>query len=366
MPSAYEEDYQATSPQKPPARLLPRSPLKPNHASPRKQTLYLKHITEITKKYASSIEGIQKKADSHKKPQIWHHNPEICVLLQPNKSQIALLNSIGHGAFKIARIALKNGQFVVAAYSSHGAKLKAEIRNITYLEEQLPNSDRVHFLLPQIEHTVFKTTFISTFCNKGTLKEQQKALTPAQKNKIGLDILNGIFCMSKIQFIHRDIKPDNILLTEEDGNIITKISDFGISTYNEKRKMLRKYPMLYTPTEVRTLFTKKMLYQPKEWQERLNELTHDLRYDVFSAGMTLLYLFAGWPNNTITRMQPEAHLKLFQKTTQDKIQNPKLQALILQMIAPLGQRLNPQQALEQYKSIFQTYVTQEFKRRRIS
>ena len=95
----------------------------------------------------------------------------------------------------------------------------------------------------------FKSNYIDYFCNlmeycnAGTLenyiekkKKKNKYLSEEKILKIFLEILKGIqyannFFMSKKNelFLHRDLKPDNILFHKKDQVKIIKIADFGLA-----------------------------------------------------------------------------------------------------------------------------------------
>ncbi|MEM7151557.1 MAG: protein kinase [Myxococcota bacterium] len=42
-------------------------------------------------------------------------------------------------------------------------------------------------------------------------------------------VARGLAALHEVNIAHRDLKPDNVLLAEEDGNVTAKIADFGIS-----------------------------------------------------------------------------------------------------------------------------------------
>jgi TPR repeat protein len=62
------------------------------------------------------------------------------------------------------------------------------------------------------------------------LKEQGKSLNLKQKHKILEDVAKGIqYIHNEIKIVHKDIKPENILINYLNGEFNAKICDFGIS-----------------------------------------------------------------------------------------------------------------------------------------
>ena len=85
--------------------------------------------------------------------------------------------------------------------------------------------------------------------------ENLKSFKYESKKEV-LDIIeqikNGLYYLHKNKIIHADIKPENILVYFNDGNINVKITDFGISKYssNLKTKDTLANTIGYRPPEI--------------------------------------------------------------------------------------------------------------------
>ena len=71
---------------------------------------------------------------------------------------------------------------------------------------------------------------VMEFANLGTLKNHIQDLTRLQASKACLDMFQGLRYLHSKEYIHRDMKLENILLVGDlNSGFIAKIADFGLS-----------------------------------------------------------------------------------------------------------------------------------------
>ncbi len=119
------------------------------------------------------------------------------------------------------------------------------------------------------------------FCQHGSLNDYfKKHPDQFRDSKFQLDIMlqisAGLKFLHELNMIHRDIKPSNCLLTEEDGQIIVKISDFGVSRDN-------------VHTSTKTVIGTEEFYAPELWPlYDGKEKKYNAKVDTFALGLTFL------------------------------------------------------------------------------
>jgi serine/threonine protein kinase/class 3 adenylate cyclase len=133
--------------------------------------------------------------------------------------------------------------------------------------------------------------------NLAELLEERKSLNEEAALALMVDVARGLTLAHSRGVVHRDIKPDNVLLTDEglqqirDGQVdpdaqlpLAKLTDFGLARSLEQTESLaitRQGSVMGTP-----------FYMPPE--QCRGEAT-DARSDVYSMGATLFHLLAGEP-----------------------------------------------------------------------
>ncbi|MEU4325041.1 serine/threonine-protein kinase [Nonomuraea dietziae] len=78
----------------------------------------------------------------------------------------------------------------------------------------------------------------------GSLVRERGPLEPARVAEIGLEILAALRAAHAVGVLHRDVKPDNVLLAEDGRAVLT---DFGIATTEDEAPVTRTGILVGTP-----------------------------------------------------------------------------------------------------------------------
>lgn len=113
--------------------------------------------------------------------------------------------------------------------------------------------------------------------------EELGALEPETAVRVALQAARGLSAAHRIGIIHRDVKPGNLILDEEDGELIVRVCDFGIAKQvGGESELTKTGSQLGTPDYVSP--------------EQLKSSKHvDERTDVWSLGATLYQMLCGAP-----------------------------------------------------------------------
>ncbi|CAJ1944533.1 unnamed protein product [Cylindrotheca closterium] len=160
-----------------------------------------------------------------------------------------------------------------------GAKdtLELEINNMKLLKE-CPQICRIQdaFVGDSICHIVFELLpggeLFSCIIEKGSFSEREA-------RDASISILNGLEFMHSKRVVHRDVKPENLMLKDKNKISSVKLSDFGFSKYLENKNACRT--LCGTPG-----------YLAPEILERWP--AYDVECDMFSFGVILFLLLGGY------------------------------------------------------------------------
>ena len=203
------------------------------------------------------------------------------------------INGLVLGKYRIEKL-INNGSFASVF------RAKEEFTNRTVAIKVLPKSiypsGRMRYLLTELSamgrnwghsnivslHTVEPgddeyVAYIVMEYVEGPSLRQLITATPLRRNlalNIALDICRGLIAAHKQNIIHRDIKPQNILLTSDET---AKISDFGVAR------------ILEASTDYAGTITGTRRYMAPEQYEG----SYDYRVDLYSTGLILYEMFMG-------------------------------------------------------------------------
>ncbi len=122
------------------------------------------------------------------------------------------------------------------------------------------------------------------FCNKGDLsnyfQSQSEKVTEQEKLNIMLDVARGIEYLHSKNVIHRDVKPENILISGG-TQTVAKLTDFDLSKFLEGE---------YDDTSVMTTDVGTRAYKAPEFWKRTadGKLNYHRNVDVYAMGLTFL------------------------------------------------------------------------------
>ncbi len=114
--------------------------------------------------------------------------------------------------------------------------------------------------------------------------EQRGRLQPAEARRILIQAAKALAHAHKFGIVHRDIKPSNFLLTQVNGRLFVKLTDFGLARTHDANE----FKATRTGTTIGTID----YISPEQAR---NSRSADIRSDIYSLGCTLFHMLAGRP-----------------------------------------------------------------------
>ncbi|NDC42837.1 MAG: FHA domain-containing protein [Chitinophagia bacterium] len=141
--------------------------------------------------------------------------------------------------------------------------------------------------------------FTMEYCSGGSLENWRgKAINAAAYDRMAFEVLSGLRVIHQRGFFHRDIKPQNILLTD-DGSV--KVADFGIAGHKTSRLTSVSYL-----GKVDQIFGTWAYIAPEQANNNVAFKALDAVSDIFSFGVTMFEIFTDeypFPPYQITSQQ---------------------------------------------------------------
>ncbi|CAI2373044.1 unnamed protein product [Moneuplotes crassus] len=168
---------------------------------------------------------------------------EICFesfegLLVPFKSVYKFIKHLGSGSFgdvyEVVRLSsgLRMALKIVNKDSSSSDKTSLLKHEAKILEEcEHPNIVRFYYLDEYVNYLVMAMEL----CELGSVKQYMNSLPDRSKvedltaSTITKGILSGLEYLHERNIFHRDLKPDNVLLSGNNKSLVAKICDFGLA-----------------------------------------------------------------------------------------------------------------------------------------
>lgn len=147
-------------------------------------------------------------------------------------------NVIGKGGFGCVYLArrLSDGRQVAIKVMLSKVAVNEKVRNDFRREIEVTRALKSHpHIVTLLDHGTAGTGFyfVMEYYSQGSMAELMKRrggrVALAEAAPIMLQALDGLIYMHDEKFVHRDLKPDNILLEKQGGALKARISDLGLS-----------------------------------------------------------------------------------------------------------------------------------------
>src|SRR5580692_6378785 len=197
---------------------------------------------------------------------------------------------LGRGAMGITYKAYDtNLRFAVALKVINSAYLESDTARQRFLREARAAAALRHSNVASVFNLGTekdKYFYVMEFVDGETLEARVKrkgSLEPVEALNIALQVARALAVAAKQQLVHRDLKPTNLMLVDEEGELTVKVIDFGLAKVpkdaGEDSGALTMGGFVGTPH----------FASP----EQVEEGDVDVRSDIYSLGATLYFVLTG-------------------------------------------------------------------------
>jgi serine/threonine protein kinase len=208
------------------------------------------------------------------------------------RGKYRILATLGKGGmgivYKAQHITLEEFRALKVMFPQLAAEPKFRQRFLREAREtrKLRNNPHVVAIEDQEQAEDGSLYIVMEYVNGVSLRDLLRAargpLPPAQAFKIARGMAEGLQAAHALGIVHRDIKPDNILIARDAaGREVTKVADFGIMALKESSTALSSGPLLTAPYAA-----------PEQWKGESSKQL-DGRTDLYALGMTLYEMLTG-------------------------------------------------------------------------
>lgn len=189
------------------------------------------------------------------------------VLIHFNKGKLGD-KILGEGSFKRVRVAMdfdNKTLYAVARSTIRNEHERLMTERETIFLEKFRGKPGISQIIEEVKVMgkgyQEKSFSIQPIYNAGELFESIDILTPKEKYKVALDLLEGFATLEQSFVIHRDIKLENILLERKpDGTLKAYIADFGLacmSFEDEEKQYVAGTPEYIDPERIKAFYSRK-------------------------------------------------------------------------------------------------------------
>jgi len=195
-----------------------------------------------------------------------------------------LRERLGRGSFATVWRGIDlHSNAVVAVKEIACERLSAKLKESLKLEVEVLRRTRDGNILKFIDMSSTKDTvhIVLEYCAGGDLSQfikRRGRIDEKSARRFMLQLASGLLAMRRAQLIHRDLKPQNLLLTADDLNAELKIADFGFARYVRDSEGMAD-----------TVCGSPLYMAP----EILNYQKYDAKADLWSTGAILFEMIVG-------------------------------------------------------------------------